>query len=119
MFSLPRQNRTAASNRLRPARLRMEPLEDRTVPTLSDPFQLPGDAIPAVAAGAQELPEIARGGNGSLVVWADTRSVLAGSFSGAGAGPFTGPGLGTMNDIFAARLDADGNVVDTSPLVVS
>ena len=35
------------------------------------------------------------------------------------AGPYTGPGLGTIMDIYAARLDASGNLIDTTPIVIS
>ena len=35
------------------------------------------------------------------------------------SGPFTGAGQGRQQDIYAARLDAAGNVIDTTPIVVA
>jgi hypothetical protein len=86
--------------------------------SLSDPIQLPGDAAMGPAAGRQQQPEIARGGDQHLAVWVDGRSDLAGVFN-FGSGPYRGLDLGTMWDIYAARLDAAGNVVDTTPIVVN
>ena len=77
---------------------------------------LPGDSAPAQPAGRQETPEISRGANGYLVVWADNRSSLAGAGT---SGPYFGVGLGTMLDIYAARLDAGGHLVDVTPIIVS
>ncbi len=62
------------------------------------------------------MPQIAKGGNGYLAVWTDLRSALVNTGFG---GPYTGPGLGTMMDIYAARLDANGNLIDTTPIVIS
>jgi hypothetical protein len=92
------------------------------VVTLSEPAVLPGDAAPAPAAGRQEQPAVARGADASLVVWADTRTVLdeASRVSPVSLDdPSSGPGLGTLHDIYAARLDANGQVIDQTPLVVS
>ena len=88
---------------------------------LSAPRALPGMTGVAAATGKQDKPRIARGGETSLAVWSDTRSALAGNgtISVGGGGPYFGPGLGTMNDIYAARLDAGGNVIDAHPIVVS
>ncbi len=89
---------------------------------LSVPLPIPGDTSLAVPpAGKQERPQIARGSDTFLAVWADTRSALApnGTISVGGGGPYFGHGLGTMNDISAARLDAAGNVIDQHPIVVS
>lgn len=87
-------------------------------------LDLPGDLAPALAAGNQQRPQIARGSNGFLAVWADTRTVLINSPGYAGIGPkaFSGnqsPGQGTQSDIFAARLDANGNVIDTIPIAIN
>ena len=62
---------------------------------------LPGDTAIGPAAGNQESPCIARGGNIFLAVWADKRAVGSGS------------------DIYAARLDASGALLDPVPIVVS
>jgi len=85
-------------------------------PTLSSPVLLPGDVASAQAAGRQETAQISRGASGYLVVWSDNRSSLIGTGT---SGPYFGEGLGTMNDIYAARLDAAGNLVDTTPIVIS
>jgi hypothetical protein len=42
-----------------------------------------------------------------------------GTISVGGAGPYSGPGIGRMMDIYAARLDQNGNVIDQTPLVIS
>ena len=87
---------------------------------LSPASPLPGDLGIFAAAAKQEKPHIAKGGETSLVVWADTRTALAGNgtISVGGAGPYFGRGLGTMNDIYAARLDQNGNVIDQHPIVI-
>jgi hypothetical protein len=87
-------------------------------PVFPTPSFLPGDAVIGPAAGLQEQPSVAAGGSGSLVVWTDARSSLIplAAFSG---GPYLSPGGGTMRDIYAARLDAAGNLVDATPIVVS
>ncbi len=85
------------------------------------PAALPGDTALAPATGKQEKPQIARGGETSLAVWSDTRTALApnGTMTVGGGGPYAGPGLGTMNDLYAARLDQNGNVIDQHPIVIS
>ncbi len=88
-------------------------------PTLSDPLLLPGNMLLAPSAGDQSTAQIARGNDGYLMVWTDTRTVfatLAGTFAG---GPFTEPGLGTMRDIYAALLDSEGNIVRSFPLATT
>jgi len=68
----------------------------------------PEDAAGA-AAGNQNEPVIAAGDGVQLVVWVDERS----SF------PDPGSGIGTVGDIYAARVGEDGSVLDEIPLVVS
>jgi hypothetical protein len=82
---------------------------------------LPGDSQPSLVAGRQERPAIARGNTGYLVVWMDNRSSLFDhGTNGAGVnGPYFGPQLGSMVDLYAARLDANGELVDTSPILIS
>ena len=87
---------------------------------INAPAPLPGDAAPAVAAGRQENPQIARGANGYLAVWADTRTAIRGDGVSVGfAGPYDGTGIGSMVDIYAARLDANGNLIDQTPIIVN
>ena len=69
---------------------------------LTPPVLLPGDGAIGPAADYQVAPAVAAGGSLSLVVWADQRA--------AGSG-------GT--DIYAARLDANGALLDSIPIVVA
>lgn len=66
---------------------------------------LPGDEEVSQAAGDQLSPSIAQGGNQSLAVWVDKRTVLG------------APGTGS--DIYGIRLDADGNAIDSLPFVIT
>jgi len=96
-------------------RWKLEAFEQRVVPTvLGNPYLLPGDTAPAATVGTQNQAQIARGDNGYLAVWTDTRSSLAG-----GGSIYFGTGLGTMTDIYAARLDNAGQVIDTTPIIVT
>ncbi len=83
---------------------------------LSDPRILPGDIEPAPAVREQLEPQIARGGSGYLVVWEEARTALRPGFRNEGP---VGPGLGSMTDIYAARLGADGSLLDITPIIVS
>src|SRR5688572_12455537 len=96
--------------------LQLEPLEARSLMAVSPIMLLPGDTARTAAPGTQETPRIASGSSGFLTVWADTRSALNGANT---SGPYDGPGRGTMLDIYAARLDAAGNVIDRDPIVIS
>lgn len=87
------------------------------VPVTAMSQLLPGDFGSFPAAGNQTTAQIASSGSGYLVVWADTRTAL-GPFLGLG-GPYSGPGLGTMTDLYGARLDANGNLLDSIPIVIS
>src|SRR5215470_16448049 len=62
---------------------------------------LPGDSTIAPAAGDQQFPAIVRGGAMFLAAWQDNRAGNSGQ------------------DIYAARLDAAGNLIDAVPFVVS
>ena len=70
---------------------------------------LPGDDTVGMAAGLQQTPAIARGGNLLLAVWADHRSMPD------GVGYF----YETASDIYGMRLDGDGNLLDAVPFVVT
>lgn len=52
------------------------------------------------------------------MVWSDQRTVLRELFTRSG-GPYFDDGLGSMTDVYAARLDASGAVIDTAALVIS
>jgi hypothetical protein len=79
---------------------------------------LPGEDAIGPAALDQDNPQIAAGAGGYLVVWEDSRGNHA-SYPG-NAVPTDGSASGqTLKDIFAARLDANGNLIDTIPLAVS
>ncbi|MGB7924786.1 MAG: FG-GAP-like repeat-containing protein [Pyrinomonadaceae bacterium] len=69
--------------------------------------------VAAPAAGIQLQPQIAKGGSSSLAVWSDRRSVL-GRYV-----PDDAAGIGSDTDIYAARYDADGNLIDTTPIIIS
>lgn len=81
--------------------------QDGAVPLL-------GDATVAQAFDDQRNVQIAAGSAGYLVVWEDERTVL-GPFINAGYEPL----LGNQRDIYAARLDASGNLLDAEPIVVA
>lgn len=87
-------------------------------PPLSDLIFLPGDDGLAPAAGRQLSPEIAAGGDGYLAVWVDTRTGLTEMASYHG-GQYFDHHIGTMWDIYGARLDAAGELIDTSPILIN
>jgi hypothetical protein len=73
--------------------------------TLSPIQFLPGDEAAGPAAFNQEQPDIALGGSQYLAAWTDYRT---------GGSPLISDEDGA--DIFAARLDASGNLIDTTPI---
>lgn len=79
---------------------------------------LPGDAAITTAYGNQEMPQIAAGGSGYLVVWEDSRTNYANIPDNMGV---SGGDVGgqQLRDIYAARLDANGNLIDTTPIIVT
>ena len=83
--------------------------------SLSEPLILPGDTAPAPAAGTQEHQRISKGADTYLAVWTDTRTVLNASALQTGG---VGTGAGTLTDIYAARIGADGQVLDATPIIV-
>jgi len=68
---------------------------------------------PAPAAGAQQQPGISKGTNSTLVVWSDNRTSIT------RAPEYSSDGQGGGFDIYAARMDANGNLIDTAPIVIS
>lgn len=87
-------------------------------PSLTPLQLLPGDAVLAPAAGKQLNPEIAPGNGEYLLVWVDDRAALTdvATFSG---GPWFDHHIGTLWDIYAVRLDAQGNPLDPTPIIVT
>jgi hypothetical protein len=83
------------------------------IATMQDTENLAAPPIAAPAAGAQLQPQIAKGSNSSLAVWTDQRTV-AGRYV-----PSDSAGIGSESDIYAARYDASGNLIDTTPIIVS
>jgi hypothetical protein len=85
---------------------------------LSELTFLPGDDVIAPAAGRQFLPKIAQGDSLSLVVWADNRTAVkdVGTLIGGG---LPGPHTGSRMDVYAARMDVDGSLIDETPIVVA
>ena len=69
--------------------------------------------VPAPAAGIQQQPQIAKGANSTLAVWADQCAVL-GRYV-----PSDSAGVGSGSDIYAARYDANGALIDTAPIAGS
>jgi len=81
-------------------------------PPLTEEQTLPGDLGLAGAVASQDFARVAAGGPGYLVVWEDERPVL-GNFVFTDQ-PLTGNGI----DIYAARLDSQGQLLDESPIVI-
>jgi hypothetical protein len=75
------------------------PLVQAGSPNLGPMTFLPGDGTLGPAAGDQITPAIARGGTQYLAVWQDDR--------------------GASQDIYAARIDASGAPIDTTPLAIT
>ncbi|MET0624408.1 MAG: Ig-like domain-containing protein [Pyrinomonadaceae bacterium] len=87
--------------------------------TLSAPNVLPGDTGRHPAAGRQEEARVSKGADMYLAVWTDGRTALADNgTTGLNVG-LGNPGLGSMLDIYAARLNAAGQVIDTTPIIVN
>ncbi len=75
------------------------------IATMQDIVNAP-PPTPAPAAGVQLQPQIAKGANSSLAVWSDKRTVL-GRYV-----PDDNAGIGSNTDIYAARYDAQGNLIE-------
>lgn len=67
---------------------------------------LPGDLAEAPAVKLQNAPSVAAGAGGFLAVWQDQRTAL-------------GVTAADSQDVFAARLDAAGRLIDRKPIVIS
>ncbi len=78
-------------------------------PSFDGPSFPTGDlGAPGESIGDQEDVQIAAGGGGFLVVWTDKRTSYR-NFEGLDQ---------TGRDVYAARLDAGGNLIDPTPIVV-
>lgn len=87
--------------------------------SLSTPSVLPGNDGRPAAAGRQEEVRVSKGADTYLAVWTDGRTALSDNGTAGLNAPNDGTGLGSMLDVYAARLDAAGQVVDTTPVVVT
>src|SRR6476646_3891804 len=79
---------------------------------------LPGDSAVSAAAYNQNNPQIAPGGGGYLAVWEDSRTNYVNLIEGAAPGGGQESGQ-LLKDIFAVRLDANGQPIDQTPIAVS
>lgn len=78
-------------------------------PTLSTPVFLPGDLVADAAAGDQAQPALATAGDGvTLVAWTDWRADRTGKQEIDQTG----------SDIYAARIAADGSLLDALPIAI-
>ena len=82
--------------------------------TLGPTRTFPGDRLVGPSTGIQKEPALAAGGPGFLAVWEDRRANLSGTINAAG-----NVAAGNMTDIHAARFDASGNLLDTTPIVIA
>lgn len=87
---------------------------DAQPPVLSNEMFLAGDRSIVLAPEFQEYSRIAPGGPGYLAVWEEARPVITGQTSSAYE-----PLTGNQIDIYGARLDANGTLLDTSPILIS
>ena len=78
--------------------------------TLQPDRYVPGDDVVGVAAASQFTPAIAAGAGNFLAVWSDQRSM--------GYDP-TFSETETSNDIYGILMDADGNMLDALPFVIT
>ncbi|HEX4668063.1 MAG TPA: PKD domain-containing protein [Chthoniobacterales bacterium] len=76
------------------------------------PFFIRGDSAIRLASGDQTTPEIASGGNVTLAVWQDQRALPAELL-------FPSFEWETSNDIYGARVDASGKLIDRVPIPVA
>lgn len=74
-----------------------------------DPVHFPGDDALAPAAGDQLDPVVERGGDRYLAVWMDYRTNLE----------ETGENIEGGADLYAARLDGNGALIDSIPIPIA
>jgi len=80
----------------------------------SMPRTLPGDSALAPPAGDQKGVQFARGANSTLMVWEDSRATLAGTQDAQGYDSGN-----QITDVYAARIDAAGNPIDATPILLA
>lgn len=68
-----------------------------------------GDAAIGPAAGSQQDPHIEKGGDMFLAVWVDERTTVPGEVAE----------YATRRDVYAVRLDASGDPIESTPIVLS
>ena len=90
--------------------LLLAPALTAQAPALGALHWLPGDTVTAPVYGNEQAPAIAAGGAGSLVVWADARTVPLGA---------TANDAQSALDIYGLRLDAAGNPLDAVPFPIA
>lgn len=76
--------------------------------SIGQEFTLPGDASLVPTAGNQSPPSLSHGQGLTLLVWGDDRSNPYGSYE-----------YETSGDIYGVRLDADGDVLDATPIPIA
>lgn len=84
---------------------------DASPPELGTLNGLPGDATIGLASNAQSISDLSFGGDRWLAVWQDTRTDFVSPV------PFSAEQA--MRDVYAARVDASGSLMDAVPIVVS
>jgi hypothetical protein len=82
--------------------------------TLTNQQFLPGDTTAQAAVRIQTNTRMAAGGLGYMVVWEDQRTILGGFITSS-----TTPLQGNQRDVYAARFDANGNLLDPCPIIIS
>ena len=82
-----------------------------SIPQLSPTYLLSGNSAINNAAGGQVSPQISKGSNGYLTVWQDYRGSLL-DYS------YNEYDLPAISELFAARLDVSGNLVDYTPIKI-
>lgn len=85
--------------------LALVPASTQAQPQVGPSAPLPGDRAVAPAVERQTQASIAASDFGFLAVWTERRVSSSTSFNGT--------------DVYGARLDADGNVLDEEPLLIS
>jgi hypothetical protein len=84
---------------------------------ISEPSILPGDLGTFAAAGPQQELRLSKGAESTLAVWSDGRTMLNSPEAGTRS-PTNATGDGSQRDVYAARIDQAGRVIDRTPVIV-